>query len=99
MNRLADKRKAKLTKRVKRTARVVFANGAEFRTTTNEFWSYVKRGFVRLVSEKPLAGEVLNETEFRLILVEHMLFRCDGRGHLQEVLNAKHNFKRKKGYS
>ena len=99
MNKPQNKRQSFAAKRVKRTARVALANGAEFRTTTNEFWSWVKRGFVRLVSEKPLAGEVTNDEEFRLILVEHIVFRANGRKHLAEVLNAKHNFKRKKGFS
>lgn len=95
MNKPQNNRKSLAAKRVKRTARIVFANGVEFRATTSEFWSYVKRGFVRLVSEKPLAGEVANDEEFRLILVEHTVFRAKGRKHLAEVLNAKHNFKRK----
>ena len=99
MNKPQTKRKFNRTKRVKRTARVIFANGAEFRTSANEFWGYVKRGFVRLVSDKPLVGEVANDEEFRLVLVEHTVFRSNGREHLSEVLNAKHHYKRKKGFS
>ncbi len=34
------------------------------------------------MSEKPLVGEVLNETEFRLILVGHTVFNPDERTHL-----------------
>jgi hypothetical protein len=99
MGNISKKPKPKPAKRVKRTARIVFANGSEFHTTTNEFWSYVKRGFVRLVSEKPLVAEVTNETEFRLIFVGHTVFRADGREHLTEVMNAKKHYKRKKGFS
>ena len=99
MNKPLNKQKPSAAKRVKRTARIIFANGAEFRTTTNEFWGYVKRGFARLVSKKPLVAEVLNETEFQLILVGHTVFRADGREHLTEVMNAKKHYKRKKGFS
>jgi len=99
MNKLPNKSKPKTAKRVKRTARIVFASGAKFYTTANEFWGYVKRGFVHLVSEKPLVGEVLNEAEFRLILVGHTVFNPDERAHLSEVMNAKKHYKRKKGFS
>jgi hypothetical protein len=54
---------------------------------------------VRLASEKPLVGEVTNETEFRLILVGHTVFDPKERAHLSEVMNAKKNYKRKKGFS
>jgi len=99
MNKPQNKPRPQAAKRVKRTARIVFASGAEFRTTTNEFWGYVKRGFVQLVSEKPLVSKVLNETEFRLILVGHTVFNPNEREHLAEVMNAKKHFKRKKGFS
>lgn len=99
MNKPQNKQKPSAAKRVKRTARVVFANGSEFRTTTNEFWGYVKRGFARLVSEKPLVAKVTNEAEFQLILVGHTVFRNDGREHLTEVMHAKQHYKRKKGFS
>jgi len=99
MNKPQNKRKSVPAKRVKRTARVVFANGSEFRTTTNEFWGYVRRGVARLVSEKPLVAKVANEAEFRLILVEHTVFSSERREHLQEVLHTKHHYKRKKGFS
>jgi len=99
MNKLPTKPKPPAAKRVKRSARIEFANGAKFHATANEFWGYVKRGFVRLVSEKPLAGEVLNETEFRLILVGHTVFNPKERTHLSEVMHAKKHFKRKKGFS
>jgi len=91
------KKERKLEKREKRTARVVFANGAEFRATTNEFWDYVKRGFIKRVSEKPLAGKVVKESEFRLILVGHTVLSSDARTHLTEMMRAK-NFRRHKGF-
>ena len=93
------KKERKPAKRVKRTARIVFANGSEFCTTTNEFWGYVRRGFARLVSEKPLVAEVTNDEEFRLILVGHTVFSSDRREHLTEVMHAKKHYKRKKGFS
>jgi hypothetical protein len=97
MNKLLNKPKA--ARRVKSSARIQFANGSKFHTTANEFWGYVKCGFVQLVSENPFIGEVKNETEFRLVLVGHTVFDPKEREHLAEVLNAKKHFKRKKGFS
>jgi len=98
MSKLPIKPQPQAARRVKKSARIEFANGAKFYTTANEFWGYVKRGFVRLVSEKPLIGEVQNETEFRLILVGHTVFNPAERTHLTEVMNAKKHFKRKKSF-
>ncbi|MBA2737493.1 MAG: hypothetical protein H0U50_11990 [Pyrinomonadaceae bacterium] len=98
MNNAQNKPKSKATRRVSRSARIELPNGASFQTTANEFWGYVKRGFVRRVSDNPLVGEILNETEFRLILVGHTVFNPDERAHLAEVMNAKKHFKRKKGF-
>ena len=99
MNNAQNKPKPQVARRLKRSARIEFANGTKFHTTANEFWSYVKRGFVRRVGDKPLVGEVQNETEFRLILVGHTIFNPKERTHLTEVMNAKKHFKRKKGFS
>ena len=99
MNRLPTKLKLKGGRRKKRTARVEFPNGTKFYATATDFWGWVRRGFVRHVSDNPLVGEVANETEFRLILVGHTVFNPNEREHLSEVMHAKKHFKRKKGFS
>ncbi len=96
MNKPQRRRKTKPAKRVKRSARVVFAGGEEFHTTAKQFWSYVGRGVVRCTSEKPLTGEVLDEVEFRLITVGHTVLDAKAQTHLTEVLTGKRNIKRKK---
>ncbi|MGI8641375.1 MAG: hypothetical protein ACR2MG_15690 [Pyrinomonadaceae bacterium] len=99
MKNAQNKPQPKTARHVRRSARIEFAGGAKFHTMANEFWSYIKRGFVQLVSEKPLVGEVKNETEFRLVLVGHTVFDPKEREHLAEVMNAKKHYKRKKGFS
>ena len=99
MNRLPKLPKPKGAKRKKRSARVEFVNGTKFYATASDFWSWVKRGFVRHTGDNPLVGEVAQETEFRLILVGHTVFNPNEREHLSEVMNAKKNYKRKKGFS
>jgi hypothetical protein len=99
MNKPENKPKSSAARRVKRSARIELPNGTAFHATANEFWGYVKRGFVRHVSDKPLVGKVLNETEFRLILVGHTVFDPKERAHISEVMNAKKHYKRKKGFS
>jgi len=59
MKKPQNNRKTVAAKRVKRTARVEFANGAKFYATANDFWGWVKRGFVRRTSDKLFVGEVL----------------------------------------
>lgn len=72
--------------KVKKTARIVCANGNEFWTTQKQFWAWVREGLVDVVGQRPLTGRFAGKRERLLVMVKHVILDNASPNHKQEVL-------------
>ena len=81
--------------KVKKTARIVCANGNTFWSTQKQFWQWVREGLVVVTGDFPLTGRFRGRREHLLVMIEHTILDKGAPLHLEEVLGAKKSQKRK----